>query len=117
MGTLTVASYIKGFPPKVRTRLAAMRAAVRSAAPAAEETISYRMPAYKLNGILVLFAGFINHIGFYPLPASIRAFKKGLARYKTAKGSIQFPHDRPLPLALVKRMVRARVKENASKKK
>jgi uncharacterized protein YdhG (YjbR/CyaY superfamily) len=107
--------YISGFPSDVKKRLERMRAAVREAAPLAEETMKYRMPTFVLHGNLVHFAAFANHIGFYPVPTGIEAYKKELAPYKQGKGSVQFPHDKPLPLELVKKIVRFRVKENAAK--
>ena len=90
-----------------------MRATIRRQAPQAEERISYRIPTYFLDGNLVHFAAFARHIGFYPTPTGIAAFAKALARYAHAKGSVQFPHDEPLPLALVAKIVEARVREQA----
>jgi len=107
--------YIKQFPPKQQVALEQIRKAIKAAAPGAEEVISYNMPAYKYNGMLVYFAGYEHHIGFYPTPSGIEAFKKELAVYKNAKGSVQFPLDKPMPLALVKKMVQFRVKENSEK--
>lgn len=94
-----------------------MRRQIKAAAPKAEESISYGMPAYKLNGVLVYFAGYKNHIGFYATPTGHEAFKKELSAYKEGKGSVQFPLDEPLPLDLVSRIVKFRVKENEAKKK
>jgi len=94
-----------------------MRLTIQKAAPKAAETISYSIPAFRLEGILVWFAAFKNHIGFYPRTDAIRVFKKELSPYKVAKGSVQFPFDRPLPLALVSRIVKFRVKQNLGKKK
>jgi uncharacterized protein YdhG (YjbR/CyaY superfamily) len=108
--------YISQFPVKQQKALEEIRKAIKAAAPKAEEVISYSMPAYKLNGMLVYFAGYENHIGFYPTPSGIEAFKKELAVYKSAKGSVQFPIDQPLPLALIKKMVQFRIKENKEKK-
>jgi len=105
--------YIKEFPPQVQNRLEAMRETILAAAPDARQTIAYRMPTFVLHGNLVHFAAYDNHIGFYPTPSAIEAFKDEIARYKWAKGSVQFPLDEPLPLELVSRMVRFRVKENA----
>ena len=110
-----VDAYLAQFPEPVQARLAAMRRTIRKAAPKAEECISYRMPAYRLQGMLVYFAAFKNHVGFYPTASGIRAFKKALAGYKQATGSVQFPLDRPLPLGLVGRIVRHRVRENLAK--
>ncbi len=92
-----------------------MRETIRKAAPKAEETISYGMPAYKLKGTLVWFAAHSNHIGFYPGVSGIAAFKKELSPYKSAKGSVQFPVDEPLPLGLVARIVKFRLKEALAK--
>ena len=104
--------YIARWPKEIQARLQAVRQAVHEAAPEAEEAINYQMPAFKLKGNLVYFAAFKNHIGFYPIPGGIEKFKKDLAAYHTAKGSVQFPHDRPLPLALVRKIVKFRAKEN-----
>ena len=91
------------------------RKIIKAAAPKAEEVISYRMPAYKFHGMLVYFAGYKNHIGFYPAPSGIEAFKKELSIYDGAKGSIKFPIDKPLPLGLITKIVKFRVKENVEK--
>ncbi len=108
----TVEEYITSFPPAVRKLLSAMRKTIKAAAPKAEELISYQMPAYKYKGVLVYFAAFEKHIGFYATPTGHAAFKKELSAYKTGKGSVQFPFTEPLPLDLVKRIVQFRVKEN-----
>lgn len=108
----TVDQYIARFPPDVAARLSAMRATIREHAPDAVERISYRMPTWWQGGNLVHFAAFTHHIGFYPAPSGIASFAKELARYEGAKGSVRFPHDEPLPLALVARIVKFRVKEN-----
>ena len=112
----TIGAYITAFPPAVRRRLSAMRATIRRHAPKAEERISYRIPTYVLNGNLVHFAAFARHIGFYPGPSGITAFQEALSRYKSAKGSVQFPHDEPLPLDLVADIVKFRVAENTKGK-
>jgi uncharacterized protein YdhG (YjbR/CyaY superfamily) len=109
--------YLEPFPKDARQRLHKMRLAVKKAAPQAKEKISYGIPAFALNGMLVWFAAFKNHIGFYPRASAIAAFKKELSAYKRAKGSVQFPFDKPLPLTLIGRMVKFRVKENLSKAK
>lgn len=102
--------YIRGFPKEVRTLLAKMRLTIRQAAPKAQETISYNVPAFSLAGKkLVWFAAFKSHIGFYPGAEAIAAFRKELSSYKTAKGSVQFPFEAPLPLDLVVRVVKFRV--------
>lgn len=108
-------SYIKDFPVATQVLLQQIRAAIRKAAPEAEEIISYAMPAYKLKGNLVYFAGYKNHIGFYPGADGIATFKKELAVYKNAKGSVQFPLDKPLPLELITRIVKFRTEQNLSK--
>jgi uncharacterized protein YdhG (YjbR/CyaY superfamily) len=113
----SVDEYIAGFAPAIQQRLNQLRQAIKKAAPAAEETISYMMPAYKLNGMLVYFAGYKNHIGFYATPTGHEAFKKELSVYKEGKGSVQFPHDKPLPLGLVGSIVKFRVKQNMEKMK
>jgi len=109
--------YIAGFPKDVQKILEQIRTTVKQAAPEAEETISYAMPAFKLQGNLVYFAAFKNHIGFYALPTGNEAFKKELSTYKTGKGSIQFPLDKPMPLDLVTRIVKFRIKENQESSK
>lgn len=113
----TVDGYIATFPPAVRDQLEKLRALICKTAPKAEEVISYKMPAYKLDGMLVYFAGYEKHIGFYPMPSAIAAFSKEIAGYKSAKGSVQFPVDKPLPVKLITAMIRFRVQENAAKAK
>ena len=114
----TTDEYIKTFPKDVRIILEEMRKTIRKAAPDAEEAISYQMPTFKLKGKnLVHFAAWENHIGFYPTPSGIEAFKKELSQYDGAKGSIQFPIDKPLPLSLIRRIVEHRAKENLGKVK
>lgn len=108
----TVDEYIASFPPDMQQKLQQVRQTVRKAAPDAEETIGYGLATYKLHGNLVHFGGFKSHIGFYPAPRGIEAFKDELSKYKGAKGSVQFPADEPMPLDLIKRMVVFRVKEN-----
>jgi uncharacterized protein YdhG (YjbR/CyaY superfamily) len=112
-----VNEYIAGFPKEVQVLLQTIRATIKKAAPNAVETISYQMPAYKYYGMLTYFAGYKNHIGFYPGAGGIAAFKKELSVYKGAKGSVQFPHDRPLPLGLVGKIVKFRVEQNIEKVK
>lgn len=104
--------YIAGFPAETQNLLLQVRETIQKAAPGAEEVISYQMPAYKLNGMLVYFAGYKNHIGFYPTGSGIESFKHKLSGYKTSKGTVQFPLDQPLPLDLITEMVRFRVDEN-----
>lgn len=119
MGTpADIDQYIAGFPPVTRAALEQVRATIRKAAPAAEEAISYAMPTFKLGGRnLVHFAGYAHHIGFYPVPTAIAAFKKDLSKYKQGKGSVQFPLDRKLPLSLIVRIVKFRVKEHSERAK
>ncbi len=104
--------YIEAFPKHVQIKLQEIRATIRMAAPDAEEAISYAMPTFKLKGNLVHFAAFKSHIGFYPAPRGIEAFKKELSKYEGGKGSIRFPLDDPLPLRLIARIVKFRVKDN-----
>lgn len=111
----TVEDYLAGFPPETRELLRKVRVTIQKAAPEAEEVISYGMPAYKLNGVLVYFAGYQNHIGFYPTASGIQAFQSELGPYKWAKGSVQFPLDRPVPFNLIDKMVQFRVRENLLK--
>ena len=111
----TIDEYIAGQPPEVRTKLEQLRSTIRKAAPGATEKISYSMPAFAQEGVLVYFAGWKNHIGFYPFMTGINAFKKELSLYEGAKGSIKFPLDKPLPAGLISKMVKFRVKENLEK--
>jgi uncharacterized protein YdhG (YjbR/CyaY superfamily) len=104
--------YIALFPVDVQKKLQGMRTVIKAAAPQAQEKISYQMPTFYLNGNLVHFAAFKNHIGFYPAPRGIEAFQQELSVYKGAKGSVQFPMDEPLPLELISRIVKFRVAEN-----
>ena len=104
--------YIAGFPPDVQETLQKIRDIINDAAPDAEETIKYRMPTFVMDGNLVHFAGFEKHIGFYPTPSAIEAFGIDLAGYESAKGSVQFPLDQPVPFALIRSMVEFRVKES-----
>jgi len=107
--------YIAGFPEETQYLLDKIRATIIKAAPEAEEVISYQMPAYKLHGMLVFFAGYKNHIGFYPGAGGIEAFKKEISVYKNAKGSVQCPLNKKLPLQLITRIVKFRVKQNLEK--
>ena len=104
--------YIAGFPKEIQGILEKVRKTIGSAAPGAQETISYQVPTFTLNGNLVHFAAFKNHIGFYPTPTGIAKFKKQLSAYEGAKGSVQFPLNQPIPYALITRIVKFRVKEN-----
>jgi uncharacterized protein YdhG (YjbR/CyaY superfamily) len=107
-----VDEYIAAFPRETASMLLQLRETIRAVAPDAEEAISYAMPAYKLNGMLVYFAGYAKHIGFYPGAGGIAVFKDELSAYKWAKGSVQFPLDRPLPIKLITRIVKFRITEN-----
>lgn len=109
--------YFFRFPAEVQVKLEELRQTISKAAPGAEEVISYKMPAFKYHGMLVYFAAYKNHIGFYATPTGHTAFKKELSVYKEGKGSVQFPLDQPLPLGLVSKIVKLRVKENREKEK
>lgn len=113
----TTDDYIASFPEETQKVLQQVRATIKKAAPKAEEKISYGMPAFVLNGNLVYFAGYKNHIGFYALPSGHRAFQKELSKYKMGKGSVQFPLGEPMPLKLITQIVKFRVIENAEKAK
>ncbi|AIQ28784.1 MULTISPECIES: iron chaperone [Paenibacillus] len=108
----SVDQYISAYAPEVQEILQTLRKVIREAAPEAEEKISYQMPTFFLHKNLVHFAAFKNHIGFYPAPQGIEAFKEELAKYKGAKGSVQFPIHEPLPYELITRIVKFRVEEN-----
>jgi uncharacterized protein YdhG (YjbR/CyaY superfamily) len=111
-GFTSIDEYIATFPAETQKILQEIRTAIQSAAPEAEEKISYQMPTFFLKGNLVHFAAFKNHIGFYPAPQGIEEFKQELALYKGAKGSVQFPIDQPMPLELITRIVKFRVVGN-----
>ena len=113
----SIDEYISLFSSEVQEMLKTLRKVIKEAAPAAEEKISWQMPTFVLHGNLVHFAAFKHHIGFYPGPSGIEAFKKELAKYEGAKGSVQFPLDQPLPLALISKVVKFRVGENEAKSK
>jgi uncharacterized protein YdhG (YjbR/CyaY superfamily) len=118
MITKDVDGYIGRYPEEISWRLARMREIIRSAAPEAQESIAYGMPAYKLYGKpLVYFGGYEGHVGFYATPSGHQAFSEELAHFKQGKGSVQFPHNRPLPEDLIIRMVRFRVAEQSKWKK
>ncbi len=112
---LNVDGYIGSFPEEVQKLLQLIRATIKEAAPDALEVISYKMPAYKQNGMLVYFAGYKNHIGFYAAPTGHSQFSAELAKYKQGKGSVQFPINEPLPVELIARIVKFRVEENKKK--
>lgn len=102
-------------PPNVREHLEKLRQTIQKAAPLSEEGISYHMPAYKFHGVLVYFAGYKNHIGFYPTGSAISAFKNELTNFETSKGTVRFSLDKPLPLALIGKIVKYRAQENLSR--
>ena len=108
----TIEEYIDVAPVDLHDRLWQLHDCICSAAPGSSQSLKWRMPAYSYQKILVTFAIFKNHTGFYPMPSAIKAFKNDLAKYKSAEGSVQFPHDKPLPLALIKKIVKFRVKES-----
>lgn len=112
-----VDSYIDAFPKEVQVSLKLLRQTIKKLAPKAEEGISYGMPGYKLGGPLVYFAAFKSHIGFYPTPTGVKAFQKELSKYKTSKGAVQFPLGEKVPIALVTKIVKFRLKQNAEKVK
>lgn len=108
----TIEAYIEAAPEAARDKLWQMHNCIKAAAPGAQEALKWSMPAYSYKRILVTFAVFKNHIGFYPTPSAIKAFAKQIGKYKNAKGSVQFPLDQPLPLSLITNMVKFRVKES-----
>jgi uncharacterized protein YdhG (YjbR/CyaY superfamily) len=113
-----VDDYIGAVPEPARSTLHKMRAAIRSAVPSeATETISYRMPAFRHNGVLVWFAAFADHCSLFPTAAVIEKFKNELKSFSTSKGTIHFPIDKPLPITLIKKLVKARVAQNKAKKR
>jgi uncharacterized protein YdhG (YjbR/CyaY superfamily) len=111
----TIDEYISSFPKNIQKLLGDVRSVIRKVAPDSVEAISYGIPTFKLNGNLVHFAAFKNHIGFYPTPNGIEEFEKELSVYKQGKGSVQFPVDQPLPLDLISKIVKYRVKKNSEK--
>jgi len=111
----TVDDYLSVIPSTTEVKLQQLRKAIKTIAPKAEEVISYNMPAFKLNGMLVWYAAYKNHIGFYPMASAIKVFKDDLAGYKTSKGAIQFPIEKAIPATLVKNIVRFRINENNEK--
>jgi len=117
----TVDEYLSAVPANTKSILKKLRKTIKQAAPQAEELISYNMPAFKLNGMLVYYAAYKDHIGFYPTPSGIEAFKKELSDYEGAKGSVKFPIARPFPFDLISKIVKFRVgnlgKAGGSKKK
>lgn len=112
----TIDSYISAFPPQVQAILEELRRTIRELAPTADETINYGIPTFRLNGNLVHFAAFEHHIGFYPTPSAMETFEEALSPYKRAKGSVQFPIDKPLPWELIRQIVKFRVEQALSSK-
>jgi uncharacterized protein YdhG (YjbR/CyaY superfamily) len=112
----TIDEYIAAFPKDVRTKLNSVRRTIKATAPEAEETISYQIPTFKLHGYLVYFAAWKNHIAMYPIPSGTPAFKREISRFVAGKGTVQFPLDKPLPLALIRRIVKHRMKESLERK-
>lgn len=113
----SIDAYIAGFPEETRALLEQVRLTIQKAAPKAKEVISYGMPAFKQNGVLVYFAAYEKHIGFYPTASGIKSFEKEIAAYKWSKGAVQFPIDKRMPLGLITKIVKFRVKEDLEKKK
>lgn len=111
----TIDEYIAAFPPEVQFVLQELRNTIRKSAPEARETINYQMPTFALEGNMVHFAGYKNHISFYPAPSGIENFRKELSAYELSKGTVRFPLDRPLPYHLICRIVKFRAKENLEK--
>ena len=110
-----IGEYISGFAPEVQAILERIRSTVHEAAPAAQETISYQIPAFTLNGVIVYFAAFKKHIGFYPPVRGDAALEKAVSRYAGDKGNLQFPLAEPIPYALISRIVKFRVKQNRAR--
>jgi uncharacterized protein YdhG (YjbR/CyaY superfamily) len=115
MPARNIDSYIATFPKEIQVLLSKVRRAIRAAAPKATEVISYNIPAYRQHGILVYFAGFKNHIGLYPPVRGHAALEKAVAKYAGPKGNLRFPYDEPLPLALIGRIVRHKVKQDLAR--
>ncbi len=114
--SISMDKYLASFPEEIRKKLEEMRAAIKAAAPDAEEMISYQMPTFDMNGRhLVHFSAWKNHIGLYPIPSGDAAFQKEISPYKGAKSSLKFPMDKPLPLKLIRKIVKFRVAENLKK--
>jgi uncharacterized protein YdhG (YjbR/CyaY superfamily) len=111
-GPKTIEEYIEAAPEEVREKLWQLHETIRKAAPGAKEGLKWSMPAYSYQKILVTFAVFKQHIGFYPMPSAIKTFAKDLSKYKTATGSVQFPLDKKLPVSLIRKIVQFRVRES-----
>jgi uncharacterized protein YdhG (YjbR/CyaY superfamily) len=108
----TVDDYISRYPGSTQSLLKEIRKIILEAAPEAEEGISYNMPAYRYHGVLCYFAGYETHVGFYPTNSPIRFFEEDITKFKTSKGTVQFPLDKPIPKSLVKKMLKFKMKEN-----
>ncbi len=108
----SITEYINAAPKEARKKLREMRACIRKAAPGAEEGLKWGMPAFSHRRMLVAFAAFKHHIGFFPTPSAVKAFEKDLAKFKTGRGSIQLPLERPLPLTLIRKITAFRVRES-----
>jgi uncharacterized protein YdhG (YjbR/CyaY superfamily) len=113
----TIDEYIAQYPEEIRDLLQKLRQTIRESAPEAREAISYRIPTFKLNGNLVHFAAFRDHISLFPTSSGVDAFREELSGYKISKGTIQFPLDKPIPFDLVRKIVKFRVRENQGKKR
>lgn len=114
----SVEQFIKAAPEQAQSILKKLRAAVRKALPKADETISYNIPCYKLNGkYVVYFAGYPNHVSIYPVPKTITGMKEDIAKYKAGKGTLKFANDKPLPLGFIKKVILQLAKENAARNK
>lgn len=113
----TINEYIEGFPKDVQKILRMIRQTIHKTAPEAGEKISYQIPTFTFHGNLVSFAGWKSHIGFYPGSAALQVFGKNVTRYQVAKGTVQFPIEKPLPLGLIRRIVKYRMKENMRREK
>jgi len=113
----SITEYINAAPKEARQKLREMRACIRASAPGAKESLKWGMPAFSYRRILVMFAAFKNHIGFYPTPSAVKAFADDLSKFVTAKGSIQFPLEKPLPLPLIRKITEFRVRESIEEDK
>lgn len=113
----TIDEYNAIYPKEIKARLEIIRKLIHKIAPKAEEAISYSIPAFKLNGILLYYSAYEKHIGFYPYPSALKAFKKETAKFVVGKGSIQFPHDKPIPILLLTKIIKYRLKEKTTNTK
>ena len=113
----TVDEYISSFPPGIQAVLENLRSNIKKTVPAAEEVISYQMPAFKWNGVLVWYAAYKEHIGLYPTASPMRVFREELSKFETSKGAIRFPLGKPIPITLVRKIIKFRVRENLEKTK